>query len=174
MTIYDPTVSLTDLGLAIECLVFALLSTRGKGSLGRTLVVFLFLSLALASFLGAIFHGFFPLKIDSPGGWPLWIATTASAGLAAIALWLLAAYFGLGTRAVKRLALAAPIYLAALIYAIVRIDYHYVTVVVFYAPALLAFGLVALRESVRRAVGWRMILLGAILTILASLSELST
>ena len=58
-------------------------------------------------------------------------------------------------------------------YWILAINYQYATIIWFYAPALLAFGVTALYNSVKKKRGWSMILLGILLSAIAALTQLS-
>ena len=62
ITIHEPDVSLTDLVLFFESLLFAgfLYRQNTTSVLLRMLFVVFFLSIAASSFSGAFFHAFFP------------------------------------------------------------------------------------------------------------------
>ncbi len=169
----DFLVGLTDLLLSIEACIFAVLYLR-RSSAPRALVVAFFILLGAASFSGAIFHVFFPLKVATSGGWIVWLIVTASTGLTAIALWALAIWGISGKRSLYLVAYIGPVLFAAFMYWIVVIDYHYGTVIAFYAPALVAFGGVAFYKALQKKAGWGQLFLGVALSAIAALVQLSS
>src|SRR5262245_16087565 len=100
----EPDVTLTDYGLALECILFAaLIYCYGdpKTSLRPRFVLF-FASIGLAALAGGTVHGFFPDPATS-GYRILWTATLIAAGLAAFATWALAARLWLSEKTERRL-----------------------------------------------------------------------
>lgn len=83
---------LTDYLLAVECLLFTALLSRGGGSFRRVKTAFAmtFAALGLAAFLGGTWHGFFS-GAESAFGTLLWTMTLISLGLTAALLWRVAA-----------------------------------------------------------------------------------
>jgi len=92
MTLMEPDVTLTDYGLAIECMVLAgLIYAYGapRNAL-RFRFIALFIALGVAALIGGTFHGFFGNQ--SPLGLTvLWPATLVAIGMAALALWSIGA-----------------------------------------------------------------------------------
>jgi hypothetical protein len=88
----EPDVTLTDYGLAIECMVLAgLIHAYGApGNASRFWFIAFFLALGVAALIGGTFHGFFGNQ-SSLGPVVLWPATLVAIGVAALALWSLGA-----------------------------------------------------------------------------------
>ena len=93
MTLHEPDVSLTDLGLAILCALFAMRLMRhgARDSPVRSWFVLFFMATGIAALLGAIAHGFVP-DTRSILYRILWIGIFAAIGIAAVASW------GIGSR----------------------------------------------------------------------------
>ena len=136
--IYEPDVTLTDYGLAVECLVFAWLIARRQATrvaLRAWCLVF-FSALAAASLAGGTVHGFFA-DSSTAGHRALWKGTLVAMGAAALA----ASFVGLQTRLSPRtVRMLAPVpwtgfvaYCAIVFW--VRDDY--VVAVAAYLPAAL-------------------------------------
>lgn len=92
MMIYEPDVTLTDYGLAVESALFTYLLYRGgerHGTLTIWFAVF-FGSASLAALTGGTSHGFFR---ESSGTVYeiLWVVTLLAIGLAALAAWVIGA-----------------------------------------------------------------------------------
>lgn len=133
--IHEPDVAITDWILALEVLLFAVLIARNNGS---RVIVGTLIALMLASLFGGAYHAFFPLKTTTDAGWIVWIVTmlsigTASAGLLAIAI---ASIYPKLDSFIRR---AGVLLLAAYAVYVVLIDHEFVTAILFYLPALLAF-----------------------------------
>ncbi|MFN0053244.1 MAG: DUF6962 family protein [Planctomycetales bacterium] len=101
-------VTLTDYGLALECVVCAALLARTKTSRTslRAAGICFFLFLGVSTAAGGTVHGFFPDE-NSPPGRFLWNVTLQTLGLAAMSAWLLGAGFFAAGRKGHWLALAA-------------------------------------------------------------------
>ena len=82
----EPDVALTDFGLALECGVFTILLSRRPKQPLRIWFVILFGTLALAAFLGGLYHGFLlgsPARlVDS-----IWFVIILAAGVTALSCW---------------------------------------------------------------------------------------
>jgi hypothetical protein len=140
--ILEPDVSLTDYLLTLETGVFAwLLHRHPSPTPARRLAALIFATLALSSLTGGTYHGFFPEKTATPGGWVLWIATMLLLGLAASLTW---AVFLLlcGVRSARRI--LPPVAALFVLYAcvVLFVDHRYRTNAIFAAPPVL--GLLAL------------------------------
>src|SRR3954464_9544156 len=96
VVLHEPDVALTDLALSVETLVFALLFVRMRpaDSALRVRAALLFAALSASSLLGALYHGFFPLRTATPGGWLVWILTMTAIGGAATVFWMLIGSLG--------------------------------------------------------------------------------
>ncbi|MFQ5760162.1 MAG: hypothetical protein ACE5HM_04215 [Acidiferrobacterales bacterium] len=92
MTLMEPDVTLTDYGLAIECMVLAgLIYAYGvPRNVLRFWFVAFFVALGVAALIGGTFHGFFGNQ-SSLGPTVLWPATLVAIGVAALALWSIGA-----------------------------------------------------------------------------------
>ena len=92
MTFMEPDVTLTDYGLAIECMVLAglIYAYGAPGNALRFWFIAFFVALGVAAFIGGTFHGFFGNQ-SSLGPTVLWPATLVAIGMAALALWSIGA-----------------------------------------------------------------------------------
>ncbi len=172
-SIPKPDVVFTDLGLAIlgAYLGWRLWTARGGGMLPRTGVVVVG-GLASAAFWGAIFHAFFPANTATPAGFMAWIPVALSILVVAAAL------LELGLRILApRL---APLvrrsivvtYAASFAAVVLFVDESFSTIVRFYAPALVFFLIVAVRQAIRtRSAGWWLIAVSFIISGAAALLQ---
>lgn len=169
MRIYEVNVAVTDFVLFLESGIFAwLLFRQGKRSLG----VFLFAFLGISSFSGAIFHAFFPLKAESPGGLIIWIFTTASIGLVAVTVLHIVGRLSGSSVVSKVMRIAAPVFFACYAYALLFIDYGYLMVIKFYGPVILLLGVVAAAKySTSRKAVLLYLLAGVGLSIIAGVVQ---
>ncbi len=169
VTIHDPDVVFTDLGLAVLGAWFAwrLASASGPGSLGRAGAL-LMAALASAAFWGAVFHAFFPENTATLPGFIAWIPVSlsivvAAATLLELGLRVLAA----GLRQPVRRWLVA-VYAALFALAVLLVDESFTTIVRFYVPALLLFLAAATARAIRGGPGWTPIALGLTLSAIAA------
>ncbi len=145
-----PAVSLTDFALALECSVFGVLLARRTATdqlLRKWFVVF-FASIAAASMLGGITHGFFEYS-TSPIRGALWTATLLSILVTSFATWSIAAILQLeppAARWVRGFALAQILVLSVVVLFISR---EFVIAIVAYLPATVFF-LIAVILAYRR------------------------
>ena len=173
ISIPKPDVVFTDLGLAIlgAYLGWRLWAARGGGMLPRSGVVVVG-GLASAAFWGAIFHAFFPANTATPPGFGVWIAVALS--IVAVA----AALLELGLRVLAP-RLAPPVrraivatYAGGFAAVVLFVDQSFSTIVRFYAPALVFFLIVAVRQAIRaRSAGWRLIAASFIVSGAAALLQ---
>lgn len=169
MTLLEPAVSLTDLGLAAENAAFATLLARAPGMApARWWWVLFFASLALAALLGFLSHGFFADKAGLLHQW-LWSVTLLSIGVTAFAASAVAARIILDDPAARRVVTAAALLLALYGLAILAGYRRFSIAIAAYAPAiallLTAFVMRARRTPARH---WRLGIGGLAMTVLAA------
>jgi hypothetical protein len=172
VTIHDPDVVFTDLGLALfgAWLAWRLVAAGGRGVLGRGPAV-LMAGLASAAFWGAIFHAFFPLDTETWPGFIAWIPVSLSIVVSAAALLelgLRALVSRLGRRARRRFVV---VYAAAFAAVVLLVDESFTSIVRFYVPALLVFLVGAAARAVRTGDGWTWIALGLAVSAGAALLQ---
>ncbi len=144
----EPDVTLTDLGLALECAAFAVLLLRDRGAPARRWFAGFFAVLSAAAALGAIEHGFVADKTSSVGA-VVWTATLLAVGLAAVAGWGAGARLVLGRRTARGVTSAVAAAFAAYAAVVVLGERRFAVAIAFYLPAAL-FLLVAFRRAARR------------------------
>lgn len=136
--ILEPDVSLTDYLLTLETGTFAwLLHRHPSPTPARRLAALIFATLALSSLTGGTYHGFFPEKTVTPGGWALWIATMLILGVAAS---LTSAFFLLltGFRSVRGILPPVAALFALYTCVVLFVDHSFRTNAIFAAPPVLA------------------------------------
>ncbi len=144
----EPDVTLTDIGLALECAAFAVLLVRDGGAPARRWFAGFFALIGAAAALGAIEHGFVADKTSSAGV-AVWTATLLAVGLAAVAGWGVGARLVLGRRAAPAVTSGVALAFAVYAAAVVLGERRFVVAIAFYLPAAL-FLLVAFRLAARR------------------------
>ncbi len=151
LILHEPDVALTDLALSIETIVLALLLLRTKpaGSPLRMLAGLLFLVLSLSSLLGALYHGFFPLRMETEGGWLVWVLTMFSLGGAATIFWMLNG--ALSRKSPRWLTPAALLLFAGYLLFVAFVDYRFWVSIAFSVPPLLVFLGILLSRALRSA-----------------------
>ena len=170
MTIHDPDVVFTDLGLAVLGGWFAwrLYRMPDRATMAGSGVVIM-AALASAAFWGAVFHAFFPAGTATGAGFAAWAPVTLSiavVGTALLALAIRTAAPDLPT--LMRQGIAAAYYLA-FEYTVLVVDESYRTVVLFYAPVVLIFLLVAARQAAgTRNRGWTLIAVSFAVSLMAA------
>ena len=162
VTIHDPDVVFTDLGLAGlgAYLGWRLWNAPDRATL-RMAGAILLGGLASAALWGAIFHGFFPAGTATPAGFIVWIPVALSVMTVGATL------LDLGLRVLMprlapplRRVIVAP-YAVAFAAVVLLVDESFSTIVRFYGPAVVFFLIAAAREAMRtRAVGWTLITAG--------------
>ena len=172
VTIHEPDVVFTDLGLAVLGAWFAwrLASAARPGPLGKAPAL-LMAGLASAAFWGAVFHAFFPEDTATLPGFIAWIPVTLSIVVAAatlLELGLLVLAPGLRQQ-IRRGLVAAYAGVFALV--VVLVDESFTTIVRFYVPALLLFLAAATAQALRGGAGWTLIALGLTLSAGAALLQ---
>jgi hypothetical protein len=164
--ILEPDVSLTDYLLTLETGAFAwLLHRHPAPTPARRLAALIFATLALSSLTGGTYHGFFPAKTATLGGWALWIATMLVLGVAASLTW---AFFLLlvGFRSVR--GILAPVTALFTLYAwvVLFVDHSFRTNAIFAAPPVLAVLALMIVRALRERSSNAAMSAGAILLML--------
>jgi hypothetical protein len=172
VTIHEPDVVFTDLGLAILGAWFAwrLATPERRGMLGLAPAV-LMAGLASAAFWGAVFHAFFPKDTETWPGFIAWIPVSlsivvAAAGLLELGLRVLAPALGERTR--RRV---VGVYAVAFAAVVLLVDESFGSIVRFYVPALLIFLVAAAIRAIRERGGWTSIAMGLALSAGAALLQ---
>ena len=148
LVLHEPDVALTDLALSVETGIFAFFFARivTENHL-RISTSILFCFLSASSLLGAMYHGFFPLRTETQIGWIIWIATMLSIGGAATMVWIL-----IGVLMHKSLRWIVPgslFLLEGYLLFLLFIDFHFWVSVAFSIPPLLALLFVFLSVGFR-------------------------
>jgi hypothetical protein len=172
--IHEFSIALSDLILFIESGIFAYLIYR-RASEGlnfktiKGLSFFLFFFLSISSFLGFLFHAFFPTKTDTGGGWLVWMLTAISIGLISVIIWYVDALL-LNKKSIYRfINYFVGIFLLVYLVTVFFIDYHYPTIIKFYAPPILLLGAVALMRSIAtKSRTWIYLFSGILLSLIAA------
>jgi hypothetical protein len=171
VTIHDPDVVFTDLGLAVLGGWLAWRLSRvpaNDGTMARSGVVIM-AALASAALWGAVFHAFFPAGTTTRSGFLAWMPVSLSIaviGTALLALALRVAAPGVSSSARR---LIAGAYFAAFAFTVLFVDESYRTIVLFYAPVVLLFLVVAVRQAMRTGSrGWTLIAVSFAISLLAA------
>jgi hypothetical protein len=172
ISIHEPAVVVTDLGLALLGAFFARrLWTGPPDPLPRAGAV-LMGALASAAFWGAIFHAFFPDDTATTAGFLAWMPVVlsivvASATMLELALRLLAPRL---SPAGRRAIVAA--YAAGFAGVVILVDESFTSIVRFYVPALVLFLAGSTRQAIRSpASGWRLVVAGLVLSASAAVLQ---
>lgn len=172
MPLLEPAVALTDLGLALENALFAMLLARRAQNirLQRWFMVF-FAGLALAALLGFISHGFIADKGSGPHA-AVWATVLLAIGTVALAACAIGAQLLWPDALARRITRVAI--LCSLLYAVVVLAGHrlFIIAIAFYLPATVLL-LTALIVRYRRspATHLRAGILGLLLTLVAALVQ---
>ena len=173
VTIHDPDVVFTDLGLALlgGYLGWRLWNGPGQRMLLRTGGL-LMGGLASAALWGAVFHALFPAGTATPAGFLIWVPVALSIVLAAsvmleLSLRLLVPRIQLGVR-------RSIVATYAVVFAVVVLLVHesFSSIVYFYTPALVLLLIAAGQEALRsRDTGWTLIAIGLIMSAGAAMLQ---
>jgi hypothetical protein len=172
VTIHDPDVVFTDLGLALLAAYFAWQLWSGRAAVLPRLGAVLMAALASAAFWGALFHAFYPRQTSTTAGYIAWMpvalsVVAAAAAMADLALRIIVA--GVAPR--SRRAIVA-VYAAAFAGIVLLVDESFTSIVLFYVPALLLFLLGAGLQTVRtHDRGWSLITVGLLISAGAALLQ---
>jgi hypothetical protein len=165
---YEPDVTLTDYGLAVECAVFAfaLLRTAGHQIALRLGGTGFFLFLGLSAAIGGTVHGFCSSEETTTCA-VLWVMTLETVGLAAASLWVSGAML-LSEKIAPRLCVLAVPLLTIYSIAVLLVTQSFWIAFTAYLPAmlLLLLGLLTTRLSL----SWKSRLIGVV-GVLVSLSS---
>ena len=173
VTIHDPDVVFTDLGLALLAgyLAWRLWMTKPPATLRRAGGV-LMGALAGAAFWGAIFHAFFPGDTATTPGFIAWMPVALSIVAAAsamleLSLGILLPRLTPGTRRA-----IVAVYAVVFAAVVVLVDESFTSIVRFYVPALLLLLIGASLEAARsRDTGWSLVTAGLFLSAGAALLQ---
>jgi hypothetical protein len=164
VSIHDPDVVFTDLGLALLGAYFGWRLWGHGGALARMGAI-LMGGLASAAFWGAVFHAFFPAGTATTPGFIAWIPVSLSIVVAAatmLGLALLILVPGLPPRGLRGIVAA---YAAVFAGVVVLADESFTSIVRFYVPALLLFLIGAIWQATRsRSAGWSLIAAGLVMS----------
>jgi len=173
VTIHDPDVVFTDLGLALlgGYLGWRLWKAPGPRMLLRTGAL-LMGGLASAALWGAVFHAFFPAGTATPAGFLIWVPAALSIVLAASVMLELSLRLLLPRiqSRVRRLIVATY----AVVFAVVVLLVHesFSSIVYFYTPALVLLLIAAGEQALRsRDAGWTLITTGLIMSAGAAMLQ---
>jgi hypothetical protein len=179
LSIHEPDVAITDLGLAILGGYFGwrLGASLRNGvevpgtplrKAGRVIMV----GLAAAALFGAIFHAFFPAKTASAPGRLAWVPVVLSiVTVAATLLWLALSLLAprLASGITRSLLLVYCVTFAAVA---LLVDDSFTGIVRFYGPVLILILIAATVQAARtRSVGWALIAGGFAISIVAALLQ---
>jgi lysylphosphatidylglycerol synthetase-like protein (DUF2156 family) len=173
LTIHDPDVALTDLGLALlgGSLGWLLWRTPDRSAFRKNGAVLL-AGLANAALWGGIFHAFFPAGTATAPGFLAWVPVTLSIAVAAAAMLDLSLRLllpGIASR-IQRSLLAA--YGIAFVVIVLFIRESFSTIVYFYTPVLLVLLFAAVRQAIRgRDSGWTFISTGLAVSMVAAVLQ---
>lgn len=144
--IHEPDVALTDYLLCLETGTFAVLLWRHREPLpARRVAALIFACLAASSLTGGSYHGFFPGKTDTPGGWIVWTTTMLILGVCASLAW---AFFALvcGVRSMRTIVPPLVAIFAIYAWVVTRVDHRFLVSAIFSTPPVLCvLGLMLVR-----------------------------
>ncbi len=152
MMLMEPDVTLTDYGLAIECMVLAglIYAYGAPGNPLRFWFIAFFVALGVAALIGGTFHGFFGNQ-SSLGPTVLWPATLVAVGVAALALWSIGATLIFSERVANWVSWGALLVFAVYVLLILFSGRAFWIAIINYMPAatflLVAFLVVYLRTG---------------------------
>lgn len=169
MTLHEPAVALTDLGLALECtlFVFLLAAPTSNIALARAWRL-LFASLAGAAFLGFVVHGF--LVDKSALSYRLaWTATLLAIGVVTLATTLIATHLCCAAPTRQWIVRATLLLLSGYAFLVLMGYRHYGLAVAVYLPAILfLLGALAVRYWRVHSPGTVLGMAGLVLSLLAA------
>ena len=173
MNLHEPDVSLTDLGLAVECVWFVILLVRHSAHSKSMLDWFVafFAATGLAAFIGALAHGLVT-DVQSALYKGLWLGRFASIGLAAIASWAIGARLILSDATARAIIVCAFVAFVIYMVIVLKISQSFAVAIIYYLPSavflFIAFTVAYVRSRERFfAVGTA----GTLMTFLASLVQ---
>jgi hypothetical protein len=164
VTIHDPDVVVTDLGLAIlgAYLGRRLWSAPGRRPLLRTGSL-LMGGLASAALWGAVFHAFFPAGTATFAGFLAWVPVALSIVVAASVMLELSIRLLLPRIPVRVRRSIVATYAVGFAVVVLLVSESFGSIVYFYTPALLLLLIAAGQQAIRsRDTGWTLIAIGLI------------
>ena len=173
MTLLEPAVALTDLGLAVEGIVLAALVNRPRATdavLQGWFVLF-FAALALAAFLGFVAHGLILHKMSLTHRL-VWRGVLLAIGAVSLAAWAIGARLIFPPRAAQVVAIVMALAFAGYAAFVLSHTRSYVVAIVAYLPAalfLLGAFLLRLRRSPTPHLGSGVA--GLVLTLVAAVVQ---
>jgi hypothetical protein len=173
LTVHDPDVAFTDLGLALlgGYLGWRLWRAPGPRMLPRIGAV-LMGGLASAALWGAVFHALFPAGTTTLPGFLAWIPVVFSIVVAASAMLELSLRLLLSRMPLRARRVIVATYAAG--FAIVALVVHesFSSIVYFYTPALMLLLIAAGQQAIRsRDTGWSLIAVGLIMSAGAAMLQ---
>ena len=173
VTIHDPDVAFTDLGLAIlgAYLGWRLWLAQGPRALLGTGAL-LMGGLASAAFWGAVFHAFFPAGTATLPGFLAWVPVALSIVVAASAM-LDLGHRGLLPRIPSRVRRSiVATYAVGFAVVVLLVHESFSSIVYFYTPALVLLLIAAGQQAIRsRDTGWTLIATGLIMSAGAAMLQ---
>jgi hypothetical protein len=172
LTIHDPDVVFTDLGLAFLGAFLSLrLRTRDPGQFSGAGAA-LMAGLASAAFWGAVFHGFFPAETETTGGFVAWIPVVLSIIVAAGAMLNLALRLLTPSLPFSGRRIILVTYTLSFLAVVLLVDESFTSIVRFYVPVLLLFLMGAARQALGdRRSGWGLVTGGLLLSVAAAVLQ---
>lgn len=173
VTVHDPDVAFTDLGLAIlgAYLGWRLWSAPGRRTLLKTGAL-LMGGLASAALWGAVFHAFFPAGTATPAGFLAWVPVGLSIVVAASAMLDLSLRLLVPRMQFRVRRSIVATYAICFALVVLLVDESFSSIVYFYTPALLLLLIAAGRQSIRsRDTGWTLIAIGLIMSAGAAMLQ---
>ena len=173
VTIHDPDVALTDLGLTLfgGCLGWLLWRAPGRSTL-RKIGAVLMAGLASAALWGGVFHALFPDGTATLPGFLTWIPVTISIAVAACAMLDLSLRLLLPEIPPRVRHTLLTIYGVTFLVVVLFIHESFGTIIYFYTPALLFLLFAAARLAFRnRDAGWTFISTGLVVSMVAAVLQ---
>jgi hypothetical protein len=173
VSIHDPDVVFTDLGLTILAAYLGrrLWTMPGRGTLPGAGAVLLG-GLASAALWGAIFHAFFPGDTATFAGFVSWIPVVLSILVVAAAMLELALRILLPRLPPRVRRAIVGTYAASFFAVVLLVDESFTSIVRFYVPALLLLLIAAGQQAIRtRSAGWTLIATGLTTSVGAALLQ---
>jgi hypothetical protein len=175
VTIHDPDVALTDLGLAIlgAYLGWRLWSAPSRSTLLRTGAI-LMGGLASAALWGAVFHAFFPSGTATLPGFLAWVPVALSIVVAASAMLNLSLRLLLPRMQFGVRRSIVVIYAMAFAAVVLLVNESFSSIVYFYTPALILLLIAAGQQAIRsRDTGWTLVAIGLVMSAGAAMLQLA-
>jgi hypothetical protein len=172
VTIHDPDVVFTDLGLALLGGYFGWrLWTGPAGSVPRAGAV-LMVGLASAAFWGAIFHAFFPEDTATVPGFIAWLPVALSILVAAATMLELSLRLLVPRLTPRGRRAIVAIYAAGFAGVVLLVDESFASIVRFYVPTLMLFLVGSARQAIQgRSAGWSSITAGLLISVGAAVLQ---